>query len=107
MWIWKAPGSAERPRSPLPETLEGPDGTAPLTVVPGSAVAKIANTAYGWWYGLYSKVSLTDPAEEWTLVPGKAELAEDDNVLITLEVLWDPSETAKFFKVIVTEEDPR
>ena len=107
VWIWKAPGPAERPRSPLPDTLEGPDGAAPITVGPGSAVAKIANTAYGWWYGLYSKVSLTDPEEDWTLVPGKAAVAEDDNVLITLEVQWDPAEPAKFFKVIVTEDDPR
>ena len=107
VWIWKAPGSAERPRSPLPDTLEGPDGAAPITVGPGSAVAQIANTAYGWWYGLYSKVSLTDPEEQWTLVPGQAAMAEEDNELIKLEVQWDPAEPAKFFKVIVTEDDPR
>jgi len=107
VWVWteKATG---RQRSPLPDTLEGPNGTAPLVVESGRAVAQIANTAYGWWYGLYSKVSLTDPNEEWTLVPDKVQLqADDDNVLITLEVVWDPSEPAKFFKVIVTEDDPR
>ena len=106
VWTWTAPESA-RPRSPLPDTLEGPGGAAPITVGPGSAVAKVANTAYGWWYGLYSKVSLTDPEEEWALVPGQAAVAEDDNELITLEVQWDPAEPAKFFKVIVTEDDPR
>jgi len=104
LWVWTGPASE---RSPLPDTLEGPDGTLPLTVSATSAIARVANTAAGWWYGLYSKTSLTDPNEKWTLVPGKAALATADNELIELEIIWDPAEPAKFFKIIITEEDPR
>lgn len=105
VWIWKE----ELARSPLPPTLEGPTlgETTPLLVnsADGKTVVTIANTAKGWWYGLYSSTSLMSPIH-WSLVPGKKQLATSDGEIITFEYDWDPTSAMMFFKIMVTEDEP-
>ncbi len=103
IWKWT---EVKTGRSPLPDTLEGPDGDPALVVNSTSAVMQVANSAAGWWYALYSKTNLVDSTEEWTYVPDTAVLATEDNQLIEAEIIWDPLELVKFFKIMVTEEDP-
>ena len=104
IWIWKGVSPAPA-RSPLPATIDGPSGNPPLVISPSSVTVQIANSAAGWWYGLYYKTSLSDT--KWTLVPGMVKLATVDGEPISFVVDKDPSEPTKFFKLIVTEEDPQ
>ena len=103
LWIWREQ-SAIPTRSALKTPLKGQGDTTPITVGGNKTTAQIANTSRGWWYGLYYKNLLVDPS--WLLVPGKKELAENDDQIITFEVDWNSSEPQKFFTVIPTENEP-
>ena len=91
----------------------GPGGS-PFILSGSSTIVSITNAVKGWWYGLYSKTNLADKAEKWTLLPAPdaghptaVQAAADDE---PISFSWDWSscgDPMRFFKLILSEEDPR
>lgn len=82
----------------------GENGASPMTVGDGQTSVSIANTVKGWWYGLYSKTNLSDTAEQW--IPLEARQATSDDELISFDWLWNPAEPQRFFKIILSVDNP-
>ena len=105
---WTPAGGLKSGKVPL-----GPDGSSPMVATGGVTSVLVANTVQGWWYGLYSKTNLADTAEDWTILPSTAEYptalqAAGDDVPVSFAWPWNLStDPQRFFKIILSEEDPR
>ena len=97
-----------------PKAVDG--AAAPITIVPAEegkllVKAEIANGVKGFWYSLFTADELTGP---WDVVtsgyesgtPVKQAALKESTGSFSLSILVDPTETKRFYKLVVTEKNP-
>ena len=104
VWKWALmPDPTPARGEPVPPL--GPGDTSPMVFGEGALNFNIANAVNGWWYGVYTKTDLADSTEEWTYLKGYDPGYPATNLIFSIEL--DPTEKQRFFKIILTEDEPQ
>lgn len=115
-WLWE-PVPPEEPVTP-PDPPIGPveggvtNSALVIYVTNDTQLAvqtRISNAAAGYWYSIWSADEVAGPyAFVSGTYEGTAKQKVEDPVpeLLVLTIVFDPVEAAKFYRVVVTEEEP-
>jgi hypothetical protein len=119
-WQWE-PMPPEPPEPPTPTPPDPPIGPVEGGVTNSALVifstngtqlavqTRISNAVAGYWYSIWSADEVAGPyAFVSGTYEGTAKQKVEDPVpeLLVLTIVFDPVEAAKFYRVVVTEEDP-
>jgi len=114
-WLWMptTPDPPTAPDAPI-GPVEGSVTNSALVIYPtnGTQLAvqtRVSNAKAGFWYSIWSADAV---GGQYAYVAGpyvgtaKQKVVEPVPEILVLTIVFDPVEAAKFYRVVVTEEDP-
>ena len=121
-WQWEPIGSPVPPPPPTPvvpaETPVGPVvggvTNSAIAIYPTNSTqlaveARVSNAVAGYWYSIGESSSVTGTYSFVSgTYTGTAKRKADDPApeLLSFTIVFDPAEASKFYRVVVTEEEP-
>ena len=111
IWLWEEyePDQEDERRDLTDADVPvGPDGSSAITITSNAdgtlAVTAIVNNAVkGYWYAIVTDTSLDGT---FSTVCACSDVATADGALASFSYICNPSDTTRFFKVRILEDDP-
>ena len=117
-WQWEYAGGGE---PVIPDPAEAPIGPVEGGVTNSAIViystndvqlavqTRVSNATAGYWYSIWSADTVDGPYSYVTgQFTGEAKCKVEEPVpdILSLVIVFDPADSAKFYRVVVTEEEP-